>query len=109
MRNRYFWPTKAGIFYIAESEGRFHPVFREESLSSYATPEQAAEDLAGGHTFSPPDGIDTSRLGIPYDVREWEDIQRTESWQRTEFRRPRAEKKNSALSCRWRGACCAGI
>jgi hypothetical protein len=62
-----------GPFYIAQSQdGRFHPVFRDEDLGSYHSPASAADDLAGGHTFSVPGGYDTSDLGIPYDIGEWE-------------------------------------
>ena len=46
----------------------------EESLGSYATAQQAAEDLADGHTFSLPGGIDASDLGIPNDLAGWEKI-----------------------------------
>jgi hypothetical protein len=44
MRKLYVFETSAGVFYIAEHKGRFHPIFREESLGSYATPQQAAAD-----------------------------------------------------------------
>jgi hypothetical protein len=71
MRKLYVVNTRIGPFYIAELEGRFHPLYRDESLGSYARPEQAAEDLAGGHTFSIPGGIDTATLGIPRDLNEW--------------------------------------
>lgn len=72
MRKLYVYKTRVGPFYIAEHGGRFHPVFDDESLGSYATPEQAAEDLAGGYTFSPPGGVDPAKLGIPEDLSEWE-------------------------------------
>lgn len=69
----YAHSTKLGPFYIARSpDGRFHPVFRETSLGSYATAQDAAEDLAQGHTFSAPGIADTAALGIPSDVREWD-------------------------------------
>jgi hypothetical protein len=72
MKILYSWKTRVGNFYIALSQdGRFHPVFDDESLGSYATAQQAAEDLAGGHTFSPSNGVDTSMLGIPEDVTDW--------------------------------------
>jgi hypothetical protein len=74
MRKLYVFETSAGAFYIAEHKGRFHPTFREESLGSYATPQQAAEDLAGGHTFSLPGGIEPSDLGIPDELEGWEKI-----------------------------------
>jgi hypothetical protein len=75
MRKLYVWKTKVGPFYIAQIDDRFHPVFEDESLGSYHSPASAADDLAGGHTFSVGSGIDTAELGIPYDIREWERYQ----------------------------------
>ncbi len=72
MRLLYVFRTKIGAFYMGERDGRFHPIFNDESLGSYAEAWQAAEDLAGGHTFSIPSGIDTATLGIPEDLAEWE-------------------------------------
>jgi hypothetical protein len=72
MRKLFVYNTRIGPFYIAEIDGRYHPVYHDESLGSYAEPEQAAEDVAGGHTFSIPGGIDTAILGIPQDLSEWE-------------------------------------
>lgn len=72
MRKLYVWQTRVGPFYIAESEGRFHPVFQDKPLGSYHSPASAADDLAGGHTFSAAGGIDTANLGIPCDISEWE-------------------------------------
>jgi hypothetical protein len=71
LRKLFVCNTRIGAFYIAESGGRFHPVYEDESLGSYARPEQAAEDVAGGHTFSISSGIDTATLGIPEDLSEW--------------------------------------
>jgi hypothetical protein len=71
MRKLLVWNTRIGPFYIAEIDGRFHPIYKDESLGSYARPEHAAQELAGGHTFSLSSGIDTDTLGIPEDLREW--------------------------------------
>ncbi len=71
MRKLFVCNTRIGPFYIAEIDGRFHPVYEDESLGSYERPEQAAEDVAGGHTFSISSGIDTATLGIPEDLSEW--------------------------------------
>jgi hypothetical protein len=71
MRKLFVCDTRIGPFYIAEAAGRFHPVYQDESLGSYARPEQAAEDVAGGHTVSISSGIDTAMLGIPEDLKEW--------------------------------------
>jgi hypothetical protein len=72
MKKLYSYKTRIGNFYIAEHNGRFHPLFDNESLGSYATPHQAAEDLSGGHTFSISSGVDTGTLGIPSDLSEWQ-------------------------------------
>ena len=70
MRLLYLWSTRLGPFYIAQSaDGRFHPLCNGESLGSYASPEQEAADLAGGHAFTAASGIDTATLGIPEDLR----------------------------------------
>lgn len=75
MKPLYKFNTKIGTFYIAQSSDcRFHPLYDNESLGSYAEPWQAAADLAGGHTFSIPCGQDTSLLGIPKHHSEWESV-----------------------------------
>ena len=74
MKKLYACKTKVGEFYIAENNGRFHPVFRDESLGSYATAQQAVDDLTGGHTFTAPGGVDTASLGIPEELSEWEKL-----------------------------------
>ena len=71
MKKLYSYQTRIGKFYIAEQNGRFHPVFEDNSLGGYATPQDAAEDLANGHTFSISSGVDTATLGIPEDVNKW--------------------------------------
>ncbi len=71
------YETRIGTFYIGRSDdGRFHPVFEDESLGSYWTAEQAIDDLAGGHTFSISSGVDTATLGIPSDIGDWERVVR---------------------------------
>ena len=74
MKLLYMFHTRIGHFYIGEQNGRFHPIYDGESLGSYAYTWQAAEDLAGGHTFSITSETDTATLGIPEDLREWEKI-----------------------------------
>jgi len=75
MKLLYAYKTKVGTFFIGRSpDGRFHPIFDDESLGSYISPQQAADDLSGGHTFSTSGGIDTSTLGIPEDIGEWERV-----------------------------------
>lgn len=72
--------TTAGTFYIGQSkDGRFHPIYNEEDLGSYAYPWQATEDLALGATFSilhkdTGEYLDTSELDIPEHSDEWERV-----------------------------------
>jgi hypothetical protein len=47
-------------------------MFQEENLGSYHSPEAAADDVSGGHTSTPPSGIDLADLGIPADLTEWD-------------------------------------
>ena len=70
----YFWKTGVGTFYIVFDGQRHHPIFENESLGSYSQAWQAAEGLAGGHTFSLASGDDTAELGIPEDVSEWNKV-----------------------------------
>jgi len=69
-----YWrhPTRIGEARIQHNKGRWHAVIADESLGSYSRPEQALEDLIGDHTFSHSSGADTSTLGLPDDLAEWE-------------------------------------
>lgn len=67
----YYYRTRVGLFLIVPRGHRWHVMFNDDSLGIYAHPHQAAEDLAGGHTFSAGPGIDTAELGIPYDLSDW--------------------------------------
>jgi hypothetical protein len=73
MRKLYVYQTRIGPFYIAVTDdGRFHPCYGDESLGSYDNPQQAVDDLTGGHTSSIAGGVDTAKLGIPDELGEWE-------------------------------------
>ncbi len=69
--------TKAGTFYIGQSnDGRFHPIYDNESLGSYKQIWQATEDLSLNVTYSvlhseTGELLDTSELGISGDPSEW--------------------------------------
>jgi len=61
-----------------ERDERANMTFRDRVYWNDANPQdpgsqpsQASDDLAGGLTFSAGGGIDTSRLGIPADLTEW--------------------------------------
>ena len=78
MSKVWFRKTRIGTFSIMENGDRFHLIFNEsENLGSYAHPQQASDDLALGAIPSIvlPNGkiiLDTSNLGIPGDLRQWE-------------------------------------
>jgi len=77
MKRLLSFTTRVGTFYIGQSsDGRFHPIFDDESLGSYAEVWQATDDLAHDATFSvlhpeTSELLDTSELGIPEDPKEW--------------------------------------
>lgn len=71
MRKLYVHKTVVGAFYIAEQDGRFHPLFRDASLGSYATSQEAVDDLTSGQILSSFDGVDTSSLAIPNRLQAW--------------------------------------
>jgi len=77
MKLLFSWDTKIGTFFIGRSsDGRFHPIFDNEGLGSYATVAQAVDDLVSNTTFSvlhprTSDLVDTSALGLPEDWQEW--------------------------------------
>jgi hypothetical protein len=67
------YKTSKGTAFIAQSEdGRYHPMWREESLGSYHSLVAAVEDVAGGHVFTPSDGTDMGSLGLSADPSEWD-------------------------------------
>lgn len=71
MRKLYVHKTTVGAFYIAEQDGRFHPLFRDESLGSYATTQQAVDNLTAGYILNSCGGVDTASLALPAQVQEW--------------------------------------
>lgn len=66
------YPTRKGPVFIGQTpDGRFHPIWKDESLGSYHSAIAAIDDVAGGHTFSPSDGTDMGTLGISADPGDW--------------------------------------
>ena len=68
----YQYRTKIGTFSIRSLRERWHVFFEDENLGAYASPLAALDDLVGGHTFWPANGVDPSTLGIPDELKEWE-------------------------------------
>jgi hypothetical protein len=68
----YSFETTRGFAQIRLSNGRWHVCWRDDGLGNSVSPQQALDDLVGGHTFSPSDGVDTSQLGLPDNLNDWE-------------------------------------
>ena len=70
------YTTKAGTFRIvarARHDGilRYHAMLDDEDLGNYANPEQALDDLVGGHTYAASSGVGTDESGLPDELSEW--------------------------------------
>lgn len=64
--------TSAGPLLIGQTaDGKFHPIWKGESLGPYSSLVGAIEDAAGGHTFTPSDGTDLGSLGLSSDPADW--------------------------------------
>jgi hypothetical protein len=66
----YKYESRVGTFSIKLIDSRWHALFEDEDVGSYAEPWQALDDLVGGHTFSASCG-DTSKVGLPANLSEW--------------------------------------
>lgn len=73
MQTLYTFQTLKGVARIDQNPKNrlFHAVFNDESLGSYQSPEQAAEELSAGCTFIPVSGIEIATLGIPSELGGW--------------------------------------
>lgn len=70
---RGYWQfgTRFGTFRIVPRAGYFHTVFEDEDLGAYHSVVAALDDLVGGHTYFPSNGIDPSTCGLPDEISEW--------------------------------------
>jgi hypothetical protein len=68
----YMYQTPIGPFFIAYSRGLYRLLFENESLGSYGTIEQAAQDIGGRERFLVTGGVDTKSLSIPANLDFWE-------------------------------------
>ena len=68
-----YWEFKCrkGTFRIVPRNGRFDACYEDESLGSYHSAEMALDDLVGGHTTWPSNGLDSSTCGLPDELSEW--------------------------------------
>ena len=63
--------TTHGLWSIRPHAGRFHVWFNDEPLDHFHTPQNAAEELAFGHSAWPSSGLDPSKCAIPSDLSDW--------------------------------------
>ena len=64
--------TRLGPVFIGmDAAGKFHPVWKGESLGPYPSLVAAVDDVAGGKTFPPSDGTDMGSLDISRDWGAW--------------------------------------
>ena len=70
----YMHATKRGPVLISPVDGRWCVLYDNENLGSYHTPSAAADDVAGGHTFTPSNGADLGELGISADIADWQRV-----------------------------------
>jgi hypothetical protein len=71
----YTFRSVKGQFFLLRRYGRWHALFEDEDLGSYPSAQQAAQDIASGHTNSVSCG-DTSLLGVPDNIYEWQRVRR---------------------------------
>ncbi len=68
----YGHPTAKGPVFIGQgSDGRYHPLWKGESLGPYPSATAAIDDVSGGHTYTPSDGCDMGSLGLSSDIADW--------------------------------------
>lgn len=64
--------TERGPVYIGQSpDGRFHIMWKDESLGNYATVQLAIGDASQGSHESAPDGVDLGSLDLSDNMADW--------------------------------------
>jgi hypothetical protein len=71
MQGYWEFKTHQGTFRIVPTNGRYQAFYENEGLGFYHSAEAALDDLVGGHTFLPSNGLDPSTCGLPADISEW--------------------------------------
>ena len=67
-----FHTVQGTVSLIPEANGRYKVMFGDENLGSYHSAAAAADDVGGGHTFTPSNGADFEKLGVSQDIGDWE-------------------------------------
>lgn len=68
----FCYQTSRGTVFIVHRNGLWDVMYDGESLGSYVTPAAAVDDVAGGYTYSPSNGVDFADLDIPDGIGDWE-------------------------------------
>lgn len=64
--------TRLGpVFVGMDAAGKYHPLWKGESLGAYPSLVAAVDDVARGKTRPPSDGTDTASLEIDCDWGNW--------------------------------------
>lgn len=64
--------TRLGPVFIGQTpDGRYHPVWKGQSLGQYQSTVAAIDDVARGRTYPPSDGTAMEALEISSDVGWW--------------------------------------
>ena len=66
----YFHPSSRGRIEIVRYSTGWNVIFKGEELGTYSSPDHAADDVGGGHTYSPSDGTDFELLSISRDLAD---------------------------------------
>lgn len=74
MKTIYSFRTSRGLAEIKfnSTNNRFHAVFAGEELEHFDSAMQVSDAFATGHAGNPSSGIDTSTLGIPDGLPDWQ-------------------------------------
>ncbi|MBO9424657.1 hypothetical protein J7444_07990 [Labrenzia sp. R4_1] len=64
--------TRVGEFSIRFHDGYWAPFFEDEHLGAYHSPLIALEELVGGSTFMPSNGVWPADLDLPDDFSDWQ-------------------------------------
>ena len=64
--------TRLGPVFVGQTpDGKFHPVWKGQSLGPYPSEVAAIDDVARGRTYSPSDGASLADLEISPDIGWW--------------------------------------
>jgi hypothetical protein len=73
VRKLYVCRTQIGpIHIVLTGDGQFHTFYNGETLAAFSSPQQAVDDIAGGHTFSIASEMNPAIIRVPECLADWE-------------------------------------